>query len=399
MTRGKISKVKLSMETPFFMLPPFITRMPSMMSLNTRVHIVSKSGKKETITTRELLARGTGSAFEAFQMLDEYQQLAEAYDAEVAAAAAEEDRENHLPLGSHLLPKDYEDFLYSWNKAIATAPGCRSWNGISRDIYKINNKEAWKQWVAKNKEFRTRYAAEVAQLIAYQASHSTDDSDDEVDELPVLPPSPVTVQELAEQPDTDGEDDEQPWEQPELSEDLCPSCNWRNILGHASCHMCGHTPLSEPQLEPQLIPQVLPAQELAEQPDTDGEDDADAQPQDQEPKRPHNPIYINYKWPSPIAKVFVQHIRGNNRWNNGRNTWWRSDGAWAPDFKIAWRCAGNTEFKLTHDNCMRYLAYRMGSIPLSNLLEMDPFDVHAKLIGVNHGVRGFFIKRYGYYGY
>jgi hypothetical protein len=148
------------------------------------------------------------------------------------------------------------------------------------------------------------------------------------------------------------------------------------------------------QAQAQAIPQVLPVvpHELAEQPDTDGEDEDDEQP-----KKPHNPIYTNRRWPSPIAKVFVQKMRGRNAWDNGRNIWWRSDGAWEPDFKVLWRGAGNTEFKLTHDNCMRYLAYRMGGIPLSKLLEMEPKDVHAKLIGQFSGVPGFFTKRYAYY--
>jgi hypothetical protein len=204
-------------------------------------------------------------------------------------------------------------------------------------------------------------------------------------------PQVLPVQELAEQPDTGGEE-EQSRENVEMpfQQDLCSSCNWNNFLGHATTYICEHMPPSESQDIPQVL-QVVP-QQLAEQPDTDGEE-----PDTQEPKKPHNPIYTNYRWPSPIAKVFVQQIRGRNAWNHGRNIWWRSDGAWEPDFKVAWRCAGNTEFKLTHDNCMRYLAYRMGRIPLSKLLDMEPRDVHAKLIGVNHGVPGFYIKRCYYY--
>ena len=368
--------------------------MSSTMSLNTRVHIVSKSGKKETITARELITRGTGSAFDAFQMLDEYEGLAKAFDAERRIISDKKDREDHLPLGSHLLPEDYQEFLYIWNKHISQNQGW--WNGEDRANFWKANPEQKAQFMREHKWFTQRYPEEVKAVKAYQATHSVEDSEDEVEVLPSLPPSPV-----AEQPDTDGEDELK--QDVLLQQDLCSSCNYRNDFGQTGCYMCGDAPFPEPQLaqaelqaEPQVIPQVLPAQELAEQPDTDGEDDAYAQQEDQQPKRPHNPIYINYKWRSPIAKVFVQHIRGHNRWNPGRNIWWRSDGAWAPDFKVAWRSAGNTEFKLTHDNCMRYLAYRMGRIPLSKLLEMDPFDVHTKLIGVNHGVRGFFIKRYNY---
>ena len=387
--------------------------MPSTMSLNTRVHIVSKLGKKETITVRDLFARGTGSSFEAIQMLDEYEQLAETYKAEVAAAAAEEDRENHLPLGSHLLPQDYQDFLYSWNKAIATAPGCSTWNGADRQTYKSTNKEAWAKWVAQNKDFRKRYAAEVEQVIAYQASHEDDssseeDRDEELHSLnwspfPSLPPSPIA---MMEQPDTDGEGELEVSPDTENFQILCSSCNYRNTLSHTHCYMCGNIPV------PQEIPQILSAEEFAEQPDTDDETVADSPLAQQtaeqtavvEPKKPRNPIYINYKWRSPIAKVFVQHIRGRNAWNN--QTWWRRYGRVSSDshsltvwgdstFRGAWLYAGNTELRLTHDNCMRYLARRMG-LTVEALMEKTPHEVHAKLIGEYHGIRGFYTKRFSY---
>ena len=321
--------------------------MPSTMTLNTRVHIVSKSGKKETITARELIARGTGSSFEAFQMLDEYEMLAEAYKAETRFEASEKDMEDHLPFGAHLLPQDYQDFLYSWNKTIANTPGCRWWNGLGRDIYKINHKPAWKQWVAKNKEFRARYAVEVEQLIAYQATHTMEDSEDE-QHLPSLPPSPIS-----EQPDIDGK--------AELEAELPPL---------------------EPEAS-QSIPQVFPvAQGVTEQPHTDSEDASDAEDATHKaPTRLHNPIYTNRLWPSPLAKLFVQHMRGPT---------------WTFEVRFLWRKAGNTEFKLTHDNCMRYLAYNMGRITVSKLMEMEPRAVHTKLFGPHHGVPGFYTKPYYY---
>ena len=489
------------MKIPFFIAPPPpLTKMPSTMSLNTRVHIVSKSGKKETITARELIARGTGTAFEAFQMLDDYEELAKAFDAEVRIEGDKKHREDHLPLGSHLLPQDYQEFLYNWNTHIAATTGW--WNGPERAAFWQLNPEHKAEFAREHKWFKDRYAAEIQAVKDYQATHTLEESDDEEQSqheqrLPSLPPSPVATseaedeleqmkataldiishhdyqlgtgdqiihafcneqlipylernpgsdldtlvrqktacyanfpigervrlelrgntigflnylfqpqaqqpqvipqvipaatQELAEQSDTDGE--EQPRENVEVpfQQDLCSSCNWNNFLGHATCYMCGHMAPSEPQEIPQVL-QVVP-QQLAEQPDTDGEDEAE--PEDHEPKKPHNPIYTNYKWRSPIAKVFVQHIRGNNAWNHRYSR--IPGGAWTPLFKSLWTTAGNTEFKLTHDNCMRYLAYRMGRIPLSKLLEMQPRDVHAKLIGEYHGVPGFFTKRYGYY--
>ena len=151
------------------------------------------------------------------------------------------------------------------------------------------------------------------------------------------------------------------------------------------CHMCyrvaDDTVLAEaqaqqqqeqPQQAEQCIPQIFPVEVP-------------------EPKKPHSPIYTNYRWPSPIAKVFVQHIRGNNAWQ------YRYKGCetWRFDFKKVWHSSGNTELKLTHDNCMRYLAYRMGLTP-QQLMEKTPMDVHARLIGEYHGVPGYYTKRYYY---
>ena len=111
------------------------------------------------------------------------------------------------------------------------------------------------------------------------------------------------------------------------------------------------------------------------------------------PKKPHNPIYTNRLWPSPIAKVFVQQIRANNPWQQYR---YKGLETWPSDFKKAWHSAGNTELKLTHDNCMRYLAYRMGRLTPGQLLEKTPREVHAKLIGEHNGVPGYYTKPFWY---
>jgi hypothetical protein len=52
------------------------------MSLNTRVHIVSKTGKKETLTVREVIDRGHGKAYEAMMMFDEWEVFVQDYLAE-----------------------------------------------------------------------------------------------------------------------------------------------------------------------------------------------------------------------------------------------------------------------------------------------------------------------------
>jgi hypothetical protein len=162
---------------------------------------------------------------------------------------------------------------------------------------------------------------------------------------------------------------------------LCPSCSYRNPSGHqASCLMCGYMAEAQPQAQAQA--QAQAQNQLVEPPL------AEPQQQPQVPKKPKNPIYTNYKWPSPIAKVFVKYIRG---------TPWPGLDTWPSHFKLIWNDAGMTEFKLTHDNCMRYLAYRMGRLTPEQLMEKTPVEVHSKLIGEYHGVPGYYTKRFYYY--
>jgi len=117
--------------------------------------------------------------------------------------------------------------------------------------------------------------------------------------------------------------------------------------------------------------------QVGTQPEAEPQAQAEPQPQ-AEPqavvKKPR-PDYNHPRWPSPIPKVFVQYIRGNNAWNH------RYPGmrAWTSDFKAEWQIAGNTEFRLNHENCIRYLAYRMGRITPEKLMEMTPTQVKDKI--------------------
>ena len=274
------------------------------MNLNTNVHVISKGGLKESIKVRDIIARGEGHTFESLKMLDGFENLCSEYNAELAAAELD-DREEYLPLGAHLLPQDYQDFLYTWNKAIALMYG--DWVRSGRDAYKREYPFMYKIFMEENKNFKKIYSAQVEQVKAYQAEHKDDDS---VDEPVDLPP----VQEVEVEPEA------QP--QPELQPE----------------------PEAQPEAEPK--PKVKP---LVSYNDSD--------------------------WPSPIPKVFVQLIRGNNAWQ------YRYGKAWEPfEFRCSWKQAGNTEFKLTHDNCIRYLAYRMGVSTIEQFLEMTREQVRSKLI-------------------
>jgi hypothetical protein len=129
--------------------------------------------------------------------------------------------------------------------------------------------------------------------------------------------------------------------------------------------------------------------EVQAQPQAEVQAQAQAQLQPELEQKKPRPAYNHSQWPSPIPKVFVQYIRGNNAWNYS----YPGKTAWTSEFKEVWQLSGNTEFKLTHENCLRYLAYRMALTP-EQLMEKTPHEVHAKLIGPHHGIRGYYIKRF-----
>lgn len=110
------------------------------------------------------------------------------------------------------------------------------------------------------------------------------------------------------------------------------------------------------------------------------------------PLRKYRPPYNDYRWPSPLPKVFVQHIRGRNAWDNCKY-WRRYGGVWSADFKAVWLLAGNTEFRLTHDNCLRYLAYRC-NCSVDEFMNKKPADVNAKFFNAYSGIPGHYIRRY-----
>lgn len=106
------------------------------------------------------------------------------------------------------------------------------------------------------------------------------------------------------------------------------------------------------------------------------------------PKVPRSLYYNHHHWPSPRAKLFVQEMRKRYTYPKGP--------VWSDEFKALWLSAGNTEYKLTHDNCLRYLAYRYGTT-LEAFLGRTPTEVNKHFFGEYFGVPGFFSKRMTYY--
>jgi len=85
-------------------------------------------------------------------------------------------------------------------------------------------------------------------------------------------------------------------------------------------------------------------------------------------------------------------MRGRNAWDNYKG-WRRYGGAWSADFKAIWLDAGNTEFRLTHENCLRYLAYRC-NCSVDEFMKKKPADVNAKFFSAYSGIPGHYTRRY-----
>jgi len=223
----------------------------------------------------------------------------------------EYEKEDFLPIGHHLLPQQYQDFLYTWNKTITDTTGW--WNGPPRKLYKILNPEEWATFNKENKRLMALYSKEVAALKAYQSSYVEESSVG--DSLPPLPPSPESNSE------------------PETA--------------------------ASPVVSPKLVASPKPVASLENKPN----------------------LYNHPTWPSPLPKVFVQKFRGRNRWQSfDRSSW---SGAWVPSFLENWHESGNTERKLTHENCLRYLAY-VYDCSVEEFLKKSPKDMANFFFGQIH---------------
>ncbi len=79
-----------------------------------------------------------------------------------------EDRAKFLPSGAHLLPQDYQDFLYKWNKEITECVG--GWKGWQRNHYRMLYPMYWNEWRAGEEQLIARYPAETRAFTEWLAA-------------------------------------------------------------------------------------------------------------------------------------------------------------------------------------------------------------------------------------
>jgi hypothetical protein len=75
-----------------------------------------------------------------------------------------------LPLGSHLLPHEYRNFLLHWNNIMQHY--CGGWTGKERRLYKATHPFYWKIYLQEVKVLSAKYAQEVLAVKQYQAENS-----------------------------------------------------------------------------------------------------------------------------------------------------------------------------------------------------------------------------------
>jgi hypothetical protein len=110
------------------------------MSLNTRVHIVSKAGKKETLTVREVIDRGHGKAYEAMMMFDEWEVFVQDYLAEKGPRLEE------LKMKLKELTKEVEKARWWLEEGVY-----KEAKALARFITHEESEQAYREW----KEFET----------------------------------------------------------------------------------------------------------------------------------------------------------------------------------------------------------------------------------------------------
>jgi hypothetical protein len=86
-------------------------------------------------------------------------------------AFLENDDYDYLPLGAHLLPQEYRDFLASWHREMEDKIGY--WLGAKKEYASKYPKEH-SLYISKNMCLEILYAVEVAAVKRYQRMHAED---------------------------------------------------------------------------------------------------------------------------------------------------------------------------------------------------------------------------------
>jgi hypothetical protein len=349
-----------------------------------------------------------------------------------AKAQLTELEDEFLPLGSHLLPGDFTWFLALWNAEITDA--CGDWRGANRREFKQRFPEKWAAFTEEKRKYLALYPARVEALKKYQREHP-EERDNYVApaEIP-LPDSPPPEVEQEEQQEEEQQEEEQQEEeerqeeeqqeeerqeeeqQEEESNTFIPSAGGgaapgkKGIPAHVRDEVWQQfsrpsifeeilspipefdfltstvaPPVAQPEPEAEavaaltkMLAEAAPPVAVAVAPPV-----ADAVTVARQPRS----LYYNHSiWASPRAKILVQIYRTY----------------YPVQFKNEWMQVHGDNMSLTHDNCLMFLAKKMGT-SLTYFFQLSPREVCLNLFGTSgpfhysaHCRYGF--PRFGRYG-
>jgi hypothetical protein len=83
------------------------------------------------------------------------------------------EKDDFLPLGSHLLAQEYQDFLSSWNRIFHGAVS--GWTHDHKRAFKLYYPQMWAVYKSDHKILRKRYDDQVKLVIEYQKEHKNDE--------------------------------------------------------------------------------------------------------------------------------------------------------------------------------------------------------------------------------
>jgi len=97
--------------------------------------------------------------------------------------------DDYLPLGSELLPMEFQLLLFTWNKTIAEKTGSpcpccngafgNSWQGLARKNFKLLYPAEWEAFNSECKRLSRLYKKELDALKEYQKTHLENLPDDQ----------------------------------------------------------------------------------------------------------------------------------------------------------------------------------------------------------------------------
>jgi hypothetical protein len=153
--------------------------------------------------------------------------------------------DDYLPLGSELLPMEFQLLLFTWNKTIAEKTGSpcpccngafgNSWQGLARKNFKLLYPEEWEAFNSECKRLSRLYKKELDALKEYQKTHLENLPDDQemITHIPLAeqqqeqPPLAEEEQEqspLAEHEQEQEQEQDQEQEQSPLAETAACTC-------------------------------------------------------------------------------------------------------------------------------------------------------------------------------